>query len=133
MLETTGLIVGAIGYRRMRSRSRLLRAALLAQLADLVSLAFVWDNSLAAEHNPIANIVLSLVLPYQEVLGRTLAATLGWLAIAAMKTALMLYLDWAAPRLGRYRRVVLIVALAVGLLGAFSNVGAFAIWQGPSG
>jgi hypothetical protein len=131
MLEITGLISGAVAVRMARAQpSRLLRAAILAQAADLVLFAFIWQNSLAYEQNPLANLVHQSV---QSLVGRDsgLAPLLSVLILIGIKLGLILYLVWAAPVLGRYRQPVLLVATAAGAVGALSNFVALPLFQGP--
>jgi hypothetical protein len=131
MLEITGLISGAVAVRLARAQpSRLLRAAILAQSADLVLFAFIWQNSLAAEQNPLANLVHVSV---QSMIGPDsgLAPFVSILVLIGIKLGLILYLAWAAPVLGRYRQPVLLVAAAAGVVGALSNFIALPLFQGP--
>ena len=116
--ELAGLAVGVVAWRLAATPSRLLRAAVLAQAADLVTFAFVWQGG-QGERNPMARVVLDAI---HAVLGP------GWGVLAAaavlllLKLALIVYLVRVAPYLGRYRAAVLVVAMAAGLVGAASNV-----------
>jgi hypothetical protein len=121
MLELTGLTLGVVTFRKTRSRSRLLRAALLAQVADFVTLSFVLAHY-AVENNVVARIILQSAQPLESVVGHEAMLWLALLGLAGVKLGLIAYLDWAAPRLGRYRSAVLSVAIASGLLGAASNL-----------
>ena len=116
--ELVGLAVGALAWRLAATRSVLLRAAVLAQAADLVTFAFVWRGG-SGERNPLALAAL-------DAARAVLPPGWGELAAAAflllLKLALIVYLVRVAPFLGRYRVAVLIIATAVGLLGAASNV-----------
>jgi hypothetical protein len=99
-----------------------LRAALLAQIADYVTLSFVLAHY-AAENNLVARLVLQAVSPLESAVGHQAVLWFALLGLAAIKLGLIAYLDWAAPRLGRYCRAVLWIAIVSGLLGAASNLG----------
>lgn len=58
---------------------------------------------------------------------------LAGLAMLGLKVALIMFLVRTEPHLGRYRRVVLVAATAVGVVVAVSNVIAFPIPPGPAG
>jgi hypothetical protein len=128
MLELTGLAIGAVVYRRARIRPALLRAAILAQLVDLVSFSFVWGNNFQ-ELNPLVNFFLGVAMPLEGLLGYGLVLWVSFLMVAGLKLGLIVYLDRVSPHLGRYRRVVLLAALGVGAVGALSNLAALPILQ----
>ena len=119
--EAAGLAVGAVAWRVAATRPPLLRTAVLAQAADLVTFAFVWRGG-GGERNPLAVAVL-------EAAHTFLGPGWGILAAAAflllLKLTLILYLLQVAPYLGRYRGAVLVVATAAGLVGTTSNVLSF--------
>ena len=116
--ELAGLAAGVVAWRLAAARPPLLRAAVLAQAADLVTFAFVWRGG-SGERNPLA---LAALQAAETALGP------GWGILAAegflllLKLALVVYIVRIAPYLGRYRDAVLIVATAAGLIGATSNV-----------
>lgn len=133
MHEITGLTVGAVIVQLSRPKPPLLRAAILAQAADLVTFTFVFANS-AHEYNPLANIVLSVI---KSLIGSATNDQMFWvnwlsvLIMVGLKLGLIAFLVWAAPRLGRYERLVLVVATAVGIIGAASNLISMPIFLGP--
>lgn len=118
VVELAGLVVGSVAWRLAPTRPVLLRAAVLAQAADLVSFAFIWRGG-GGERNPLALAAL-------EAARGVLPA--GWDVVAAavflllLKLALIVYLVRVAPFLGRYRDAVLIIAAAAGFVGATTNV-----------
>jgi len=105
--------------RHFRSVPVALRLAVFAQVADVVT--FVWAGRAGEDRNPLASVL------HQTFSGVTSDASAGladWLTavvVIGLKTALVFYLAWAAPRLGQYQRPVLVLAIAAGLIGALSN------------
>lgn len=127
MVELTGLSLGAIVYRRTRFlEPRLLRVAILAQVADVVALSLVWVNGFN-EMNPFARLAIELIGPLERVIGEQLTFTLALLVVAALKLGLVRYLVWATPRLRRYATPVLLLAICAGLFGTLSNLSALTI------
>lgn len=123
MHEITGLTVGAVLVRMSRQQPPLLRAAVVAQTADLVTFTFVFANSFQ-EHNPLANLVLQTA---KNLIGSETNEQMFWvnwlsvLVMVGVKLGLIAFLVWATPRLGRYQRGVLLLATAAGIVGALSN------------
>lgn len=132
MVEIAGLTIGAIAARLASPLSPLLRAAVLAQAADLVTFAFIWRSG-DAERNPIGQLVMDVSLGLLGSRGYGyddrgwIAVILAALMMFALKIVLMMFLVRVEPHLGRYRRVVLVAAIVVGLVGAVSNIVAFPI------
>lgn len=62
-----------------------------------------------------------------------IAVVLAGLTMLGLKVALIMFLVRLEPHLGPYRRVVLVAATVVGMVGAVSNVIAFPIPPGPAG
>ncbi len=132
MVEIAGLTIGALAARLAFAQPPLLRAAVLAQIADLVTLAFIWRSG-DAERNPLGQLAMDFSLELFDSRGEGFDDW-GWVAVIvaalilfALKVALIVFLIRVAPHLGRYRRAVLVVAVAVGILGAISNILAFPI------
>ena len=132
MVEIAGLTIGALAARLASAQPPLLRAAVLAQIADLVTLAFIWRSG-DAERNPLGQLAMDFSLWLFDSRGEGVDDW-GWVAVIvaalilfALKVALIVCLIRVAPHLGRYRRAVLVVAVAVGTLGAISNILAFPI------
>ena len=132
MVEIAGLTIGALAARLAFAQPPLLRAAVLAQIADLVTLAFIWRSG-DAERNPLGQLAMDFSLELFDSRGEGFDDW-GWVAVIvaalilfALKVALIVLLIRVAPHLGRYRRAVLVVAVAVGILGAISNILAFPI------
>ena len=132
MVEIAGLTIGAVTARMSSALPPLLRAAVLAQLADLVTLAFIWRSG-NAERNPLGQVAMdfSLWLLGSGGVGHDdwgyVAVLVAAVLMFALKLALIAFLIRVEPHLGRYRRAVLVVAIGVGILGAVSNVLAFPI------
>ena len=129
IVHLTGLIAGALLVRRYRTLPLLMRAAVFAQIADFVTFAIVW-NGFQEERNPLANLILQTVIELSGDVG-DLSAWLAALLLIGLKYALIAYLVWAAPILGRYRRPVLLLATVAGVIGAVSNFRLFGIFIGP--
>lgn len=116
-----------------RPKTPLLRAAILAQAADLVTFTFVFANS-SHEHNPLANLILQVA---KNLIGSTTNDQMflvNWASVLVMvglKLGLIVFLIWAAPRFGRYERAVLVIATAAGIVGAISNLISLPIFLGP--
>lgn len=109
--------------RLSRSNPPLLRAAILAQTADLVTFTFVFANS-AREYNPLGNLVLQIAKSLIGSGTNDQMFVVNWLSVVVMvglKLGLIAFLVWVAPRLGRYQRPVLFIATAAGIVGAPSN------------
>ena len=118
LVELAGLVVGAVAWRVVPTRPALLRAAVLAQAADLVTFAFIWRSG-GGERNPLA---LAALEAAHAVLPAGLEVLAAALFLLLLKLALIVYLVRVATFLGRYRDAVLIIATAVGLVGATTNV-----------
>jgi hypothetical protein len=120
MITVAGLIVGVALVRLAGPRAPWLRAAVLAQCADLVTFAAVWEHS-QGELNPLGVLVRDAT---HTALGEASGAgiSIAWLVLTALKLTLIGYLLRAEPSLGRYRRPVMAVATVAGVIGAASNV-----------
>jgi hypothetical protein len=137
MQEIAGLTVGAFLARRTsRLDSRLLRLAVLAQAADLVTFAFVFGHAGQGERNPLAVVVVQVA---KSIFGSTtneqmfFVNSLSFFAMFGLKLALIVFLIWVAPRLRQYQRTVLLVAIAAGIVGAVSNFVSLPLFVGPGG
>lgn len=128
--QVTGVLAGLLLARHFRTLPALVRAAVFAQIADLVTFALVW-NDFQEEMNPLASLVLGTVHAGLADVNAELASWLAAAVLMTLKIALIAYLVWAAPLIGRYRRPVLVVALAAGVLGALSNARLLGIFIGP--
>ena len=135
MVEISGLTIGAVTARLASAYPPLLRAAVMAQIADLVTFAFIWRSG-DGERNPLGRLAMDFSLDlfgsrgYGYDDGGYPAVILAGLSLLLLKVALIVFLIRVAPYLGRYRRTVLVVAVALGTLGAISNVLAFPIPPG---
>lgn len=125
MITVVGICLGISLARVAAPRERWLRVAVLAQAADLLTFAAVWEHA-QGELNPLGGLARSAFLAALTPaigLGAEGAAVLASSALLmGLKLGLIGFLLWAAPNLGRYRRVVLLVAAAAGTLGSASNV-----------
>lgn len=102
-------------------RPGLVRAAALAQVADLGTFGFVWQAG-QGEANPVAGWILqALFTPADGYWTREALVVTGLMLIVA-KLALIAFLIRATPYLGRYSRLVLFVAAGAGMVGAAANV-----------
>jgi hypothetical protein len=119
MIEIGGAVYGAVLVRRFWTLPPLLRAAVFAQVADVVT--FVWAGRPGEDRNPLANLIHQGFSGLTSDTSSELGAWLTALVVIGLKTGLIFYLVWAAPKLRQYQRPVLIVALAAGLIGALSN------------
>jgi hypothetical protein len=137
MQEIAGLTLGAVLVRRVsRLNLPLLRAAMLAQTADLVTFAFIFQNGGAGERNPIAHLIVGAA---KGIFGSTtneqmfVVNSLSFFAIIGLKLALIAFLVWVTPRLRQYQRPVLFMATAVGVVGAVTNLLSLPLFVGPGG
>jgi hypothetical protein len=137
MQEIAGLTVGAFLARRTsRLDPQLLRFAVLAQAADLVTFAFIFGSAGQGERNPLAVVVVQAA---KAIFGsRTneqmfYVNSLSFLVMFGLKLALIIFLIWVAPRLRRYQRTVLLLATAAGIVGAVSNFASLPLFIGPGG
>jgi hypothetical protein len=137
MQEIAGLTVGAFLARRTsRLGPRLLRAAVFAQTADLVTFAFIFGHAGQGERNPLAQVIVQAA---KAVFGSAtneqmfVVNSLSFLVMFGLKVGLIAFLIWAAPRLGKYQQLVLLVATAAGILGALSNFVSLPTFIGPGG
>lgn len=123
MITVAGAIVGIALTRFAGQREAWLRAAILAQIADLVTFAAVWEHN-HGELNPIGLLVRDASnLVFGEYSGA--GTWIAWLVLSALKLGLLAFLTRVDPLLGRYRRLVMAVGIAAGTLGAASNVIAY--------
>jgi hypothetical protein len=129
IVQLAGLILAVLLARRFRALPGLLRAAVFAQIADFATFSIVW-NDFQEEHNPVADLILRTIIRVTGDLGEA-SNLLAALVLISLKCALIGYLIWAAPELGRYRRLVLVLALTAGAVGALSNFRLFGIFIGP--
>jgi hypothetical protein len=116
-----GLTAGAVILRLAVAHAGQLRLALIAQAADLLTFVFAWQDG-EAEHNPLAGWVVDTArgaLPPDAV---WLAPLLAGLFLILLKVGLAVLLIAVAQHLGRYRTLVLTIAIAAGLIGAVSNL-----------
>lgn len=125
MITVVGIFLGIYLARLAGPRERWLRAAVLAQTADLVTFAAVWEHG-QGELNPLGGLATSAFLAALAPAMGGDADHAAMLASSALlmglKLGLIGFLMWVAPNLGRYRRAVLAVAVAAGTLGGISNV-----------
>ncbi|HXG25604.1 MAG TPA: hypothetical protein VNL94_01945 [Candidatus Binatia bacterium] len=122
MITVAGWLLGIGLVRLAGQRERWLRAALLAQIADLVSFTTLWEYGLG-EQNPLAHLVLDL--SRQAFGAEGFAGYVATVVLVALKLGLLGYLAFAERHFGRYRRPVLAIAVVAGTVGAASNVFAF--------
>jgi len=108
------------------ARPPILRAAVLAQLADLVTFAFVWQGGYG-ERNPVARFVLDSTVALFPESWSWVAVQVAAFVVMLLKLALIGYQIRAAPYLGRYRQFVLGIAAGAGTLGATVNAMALGI------
>jgi hypothetical protein len=105
----------------------LLRAAVIAQIADLGTFGPVWQLG-AGEQNPLGRWTMDALFAGGSgngIWSWGAAAATGVILILA-KLGLIGFLIEATPFLGRYRRTVLLSAALVGTVGATAN--ALTIW-----
>lgn len=124
MIEVAGSIAGAVLVRRFWRVPPLVRAAVFAQVADVVTFAIA--RRAAEDHNPLVNLIYQTITGLTAGIYPVIGEWLTALAFMGMKTALIAYLVWAAPKLGRYRDPVLLIATVAGVIGAISNSPALA-------
>ena len=125
MITVVGICLGIYLARIAGPRERWLRVAVLAQTADLVTFAVVWEHA-QGELNPLSGLARSAFLAaFAPTLGSSAdnaAVVASSALLMGLKVGLIGFLLWAAPNLGRYRKPVLAVAAAAGTLGGISNV-----------
>ena len=119
VIEIAGAIYGAVLVRHFWTLPLLLRAAVFAQVADVVT--FVWAGRPAEDRNPLANVIHQAFSGVTSDTSSDLGVWLTALVVIGLKTALIFYLVWAAPKLRQYQRPVLMLAIGAGLIGALSN------------
>lgn len=124
VVEIAGVTAAAVVLPIALDRSGLLRAALLAQVADLATFGLVWAGGLG-EQNPLGRWTIELMLPFDPSRAPYpwswgAAAAAGVILILA-KLGLLALLIRLAPQLGRYRRAVLLAAAVAGGIGAIAN------------
>ncbi|MGH7345833.1 MAG: hypothetical protein ACREK4_13045 [Candidatus Rokuibacteriota bacterium] len=121
-LVEIGALTAATGALPLAlDRPRLVRAAVVAQAADLGTFGAVWQLG-AGEQNPLGRWTMEALFsraadgswPWEA------AAVTGVILILA-KLVLIGFLIWVAPILGRYRSFVLLAATVAGGLGATVN------------
>lgn len=97
---------------------------MLAQIADLVTFATVWEHS-QGELNPLGALVRdgALLILGPEHVGP--AAAIAAIVLATLKMGLIAFLVRFGDDFGRYRWVVMAVAVVAGAVGATSNVVAY--------
>jgi hypothetical protein len=117
------VLIGIALARLAGRREWWLRAALLGQAADLVTFTTMWEYGLG-EQNPLALLVLDVS---REAFGRWsgVAEYVATIVLVGLKLGLLAYLLFAERYLGRYRRPVLFVGAAAGVIGTVSNVLAY--------
>jgi hypothetical protein len=137
MQELAGLTLGAIVARRTaRLDPRLLRLAVFAQVADLVTFALIFGHAGQGERNPLAQVVVQAA---KGIFGSAtndqmfVVNSLSFFVMFGLKLALIAFLIWVAPRLRQYQRPVLFLATAAGVVGAVSNFLSLPLFMGPGG
>jgi hypothetical protein len=133
--EIAGLALGTVIARRAtRLDPAILRWAVLAQLADLVTFAFIFGHAGQGERNPIARFLVDAAkMLFGSATNDQMFAvnTVTFAAMIALKLALIGFVVWVSARVGRYRNAVLMVAIAAGLIGAVSNFLALPLFMPP--
>lgn len=124
MITVAGICIGIFLARIAGPRERWLRLAVLAQMADLVTFAVIWEHA-QGELNPLGGLVRGAILAALGPTGDGPAVYGAALVLGLMKLGLIGFLLRIAPLLGRYRTIVLVVAAAAGTVGAASNVLAY--------
>jgi len=119
VIEVAGAIYGAALVRHYWTLPILLRAAVFAQVADVVT--FVWAGRPAEDRNPLAHLIHQSFTGLTSDTSSQLGDWLTALVVIGLKTGLIFYLVWAAPKLRQYQVPVLVAALAAGVIGAVSN------------
>ena len=132
-----GLALGTVIFRRASKLDpALLRWAVIAQLADLVTFAFIFGHAGQGERNPLARFVVDAA---KNLFGSAtndqmfVVNTFSFAAMIALKLALIGFVIWVSARVGRYRSAVLMVAIAAGLIGAVFNFLALPLFLPPGG
>jgi hypothetical protein len=123
LVEVAAVAAATGGLTLALDQERALRAAVIAQAADLATFGAVWQLG-AGEHNPLGRWAMDALFGGGVVNGARIweaAAVTGVILILA-KLGLIGFLIKATPHLGRYRRAVLLAATAVGIVGATANV-----------
>jgi hypothetical protein len=125
VITVVGICLGIYLARVAGPRERWLRVAVLAQTADLVTFAVVWEHA-QGELNPLGALARAAFLAaFAPTMGSGAdgaAVVAASVLLMGLKVGLIGFLLRAAPHLDRYRPVVLAVATAAGLLGCVSNV-----------
>jgi hypothetical protein len=116
-----GLTAGAVILRLAVAHTGQLRLALVAQAADLLTFVFAWQDG-GAEHNPLAGWAVDAARGALSPDAAWLAVLLAGLLLILLKVGLAVLLVVIAPYLGRYRTLVLTIAIGAGLIGAASNL-----------
>lgn len=121
LVEIAG-VTAAIGVLRYASaRPRLLQSAVVAQAADLGTFGFVWQFG-QGERNPLGRWTMDALLGLGPADATWEAAAAAGLILILAKLALIGFLIWVTPPLGRYRPAVLVAGTVVGCVGAMSNM-----------
>jgi hypothetical protein len=120
LVELASLAVGSAILRWAVLNPGLIRLALIAETADMLTFVLAWQRG-AAELNPIAGAIVHWAGAVAAGAGSFSFAIAG-IGLVAAKLALVAFLVAVAPKLGPYRRAVLWVAAVAGLIGAVSNV-----------
>jgi len=121
LVEFAGLTAATGILRYAPARPRLLRAAVFAQAADLGTFGFVWQSGLG-EQNPLGRWAMEALVALGPADATWEATAAAGLVLILAKLALIRFLIWVTPHLGRYRRVVLVAGTVVGCIGAATNV-----------
>jgi hypothetical protein len=124
VITVAGVLLGIALVRLAGPREPWLRAAMLAQVADLVTFATVWEHS-GGELNPLGGLVRDSALLAMGVGHDDLAAALAAIVLAVLKIGLIAFLVRFAADFGRFRSVVMALASVAGTIGATSNVIAY--------
>jgi hypothetical protein len=120
LVEMAGLAAAAGAVRLVPAGPLLLRAAVFAEVADLGTFGFVWQLG-QGEQNPLGRWAMEALLSLSPARASWEAATAAGLILILAKLALVGFLIVITPRLGLYRRAVLIVATLLGTVGAAVN------------
>lgn len=120
MITVAGVLLGIALIPIAARQEVFLRAALFAQIADLVTFAAVWEHA-QGELNPLSHLVRDVG---DALFGEASGAgvLVAWLVLTGLKVGLLAFLIRIDPSLARYRSLVLAVAVGAGIVGTVSNV-----------
>jgi hypothetical protein len=121
LVEIAGLAAATGALRLTPALPRLLKAAVVGQAADLVTFGFVWQFG-RGEQNTLGRWTMEALLALGPSNASWEAAAVAGVILILAKLALIGFLIWVTPQLGRYRFIVLLAATLVGTVGAASNI-----------